>query len=208
MGSDNSSLLPTLLVLMALKITFFCVCENEMHIYSLSNTVNKSIQVSKHCTETKNINSFSLVLQNCARVRFGALISSHLEKTTSQFFTCPCSLNLVLLNGKPFTVDLQDSFLLPSKLFSNSHYCTVLRLLQEYCIACYSVPCEKFRRRPTMPTPPTITVIKVLTIKLFLSLLNWKYPASLNSGLLKGMQYSIGRCCTAVQFTYHSVSRV
>ena len=32
MGSDNSSLLPTLLVLMALKITFFCVCENEMHI--------------------------------------------------------------------------------------------------------------------------------------------------------------------------------
>ena len=25
-GSDNSSLLPTLLVLMALKITFFCVC--------------------------------------------------------------------------------------------------------------------------------------------------------------------------------------
>ena len=189
-----------------------CVWKWDAH--SLSNTVNKSIQVSKHCTETKNINSFSLVLQNCARVRFGALISSHLEKTTLQFFTCPCSLNLVLLNGKPFTVDLQDSFLLPSKLFFNSHYCTVLRLLQEYCIVCYSVPCEELRRRPTMPTPTHHNSDKGAHHKVsrmlsfFLSLLNWKYPASLNSGLLKGMQYSIGRCCTAVQFTYHSVSRV
>ena len=126
----------------------------------------------------------------------------------------PCSLNLVLLNGKPFTVDLQDSFLLPSKLFSNSHYCTVLRLLQEYCIACYSVPCEELRRRPTMPTPTHHNSDKGAHHKVsrmlsfFLSLLNWKYPASLNSGLLKEMQYSIGRCCTAVQFTYHSVSRV
>ena len=102
----------------------------------------------------------------------------------------PCSLNLVLLNGKPFTVDLQDSFLLPSKLFSNSHYCTVLRLLQECCPAWYSVACEELQRcPPTSDKGAHHKVSKMLSF--FLSLLNWKYPASLNSGLLKGMQYSL-----------------
>ena len=71
---------------------------------------------------------------------FTALMSSHLDKTTSQFFTCPCSRNLVLLNGSLFTVNLQDYFVLPSKLFSTSQYYTDLRLPQEYCTACYSVP--------------------------------------------------------------------
>ena len=84
-------------------------------------------------------------------------MSSYLDKTTSQFFTCPCSRNLVLLNGNLFTVNLQDYFVLPSKLFSTSQYYTDLRLLQEYYIACYSVPCEEL----PPPPPMTITVIMV-----------------------------------------------
>ena len=84
-------------------------------------------------------------------------MSSHLDKTTLQFFTCPFSLNLALSNGNLFTVDLQDYFVLPSKLFSTSQYYTDLRLLQEYYIACYSVPCEEL----PPPPPMTITVIMV-----------------------------------------------
>lgn len=158
MSSDNSSLLPTLLDGLKDHILFLCVWKWDAR--SLSTTVNKSVQVRIHCTETKNINSFPLVLQNFARVGFGAVVSSHLDKITSQFFACPCPLNLVLLNGNSFTVDLQDYFLSPLKLLFNSQYCRVLRLLQEYCIACYSVPCEELRRCPT-----TTTIIIILTPK-------------------------------------------
>lgn len=71
-------------------------------------------------------------------------MSSHLDKTTLQFFICPFSLNLVLLNGNLFTVDLQDYFVLPSKLFFQ------FSVLYSFEIA------------TTHPTPTTITMIKVL----------------------------------------------
>ena len=38
--------------------------------------------------------------------------------------------------------------------------------------------------------------------------LNWKYPSSLNVGLLKGIRFSFEWHCTEAKFTYNFVSRV
>ena len=132
MGRDNSSLLPTLLD--GLKDHILSFGENEMHIaYPV-----QSIKAFRSVYIALKLRILTVFLCSYKIVEGWDLRHWCLHIFTKQhrkFFTCPCSLNFVLLNGNLFTVDLQDYFVLPSKLFSNSQYCTVLRLLQEYCIA-------------------------------------------------------------------------
>ena len=139
MGSDNSSLLPTSFDGLKDHILFFG--ENEMHAAYPVHSI-KAFRSVNITLKLKNINSFPLVLQNCARVGFGALMSSPLDERTSQVRFCCQSCFQILT-----TVQCWDCY-------KN----IALHVAQ-------SVPREElWRPQPRLP-PPTITMIKVLIIK-------------------------------------------